>query len=213
MLNKDLFIEFLLKNQALKFGDYTLKSGRQSPYFFNLGLFNTGESLTQLGKFYAAALLEAKWEYEVLFGPAYKGIPLVATTCVALYEDHQVNAPFAFNRKEVKDHGESGQIVGTSLQNKKVVMLDDVITAGTTVRETLALLKEFSAQLNGILIAFDRQERGEGALTATQEVGQHYGIPIISILKLSDIIVYLSKHTEFSEELARIKAYQEQYGI
>ncbi len=213
MTMKSDFIEFLLQHQALKFGNFTLKSGRQSPFFFNLGVFSSGSSLTKLGEFYAQTLLQSQLEYEVLFGPAYKGISLATATSIALYQQNQLDVPFAFNRKEAKDHGDGGLIVGRSLQNKKVIMLDDVITAGTTVRETIRLLKEFSASFSGIIIAFDRQERGEGKLTATQEVQEQYGIPVASILKLNDVIEYLESQQKFKAELAAIKAYQEQFGL
>ena len=163
------FIEFLIENNALKFGEFTLKSGRISPYFFNLGVFNTGEALHKLGQFYAQALIDSGFEYDVLFGPAYKGIPLVSTTAISLYSDHKINIPYCFNRKETKDYGEKSDLVGAPLTGN-VIMFDDVITAGTTVRETIALVKQHNAHLNGIVIAFDREERGTGTLSAVADV-------------------------------------------
>ncbi len=211
-MSKEDFIEFLIKHQALKLGHFTLKSGRESPYFFNLGVFNSGASLAKLGEFYAAAIMETQLEYELLFGPAYKGIVLAATTSIALYQHHLLDIPYAFNRKETKDHGDGGQMVGSSLQNRKILMLDDVITAGTTVHETLNLLKHFSATLRGIVIAFDRQERGEGTLSATEEVSARYGIPIVSLLKLEDVIAYLRKKPAWDAHLRKIEDYVKDYG-
>lgn len=205
------FIEFLLDNHALKFGEFTLKSGRISPYFFNLGVFNSGKSLETLGTFYAEALLDAGFDYDVLFGPAYKGIPLVATTSIALFNHHQIDANYCFNRKEAKDHGDGGTLVGAPLQGN-VIMFDDVITAGTTVRETLALMDQHDAKLNGIVIAFDREERGTGTMSAVQEITEKTGVPIQSILKLSDVLTYLQDKPAYAETFKAIQAYQAEWG-
>ncbi len=212
MNHKHQFIEFLLAHQALKFGTFTLKSGRQSPYFFNLGVFHSGASFSQLGGFYAQALIETQLNYDVLFGPAYKGIALAVATSIALYQNHQMDAPCAFNRKEAKQHGDGGSIIGHSLENQKVVMLDDVITAGTTVRETLDILKTFNASLSGILIAFDRQERGENNLSATEEVKEKTGITVHSLITLKDLMEYLATQSQYAEVLNQIKIYQSQFG-
>ncbi|MDP1573729.1 MAG: orotate phosphoribosyltransferase [Coxiellaceae bacterium] len=205
------FIEFLIQNNALKFGEFTLKSGRKSPYFFNLGVFNTGKLLAKLGEFYAETFLQSRMPCDVLFGPAYKGIPLVASTSIILSEKFNKNMPYCFNRKETKDHGDAGNFVGAALKGD-VVMLDDVITAGTTVRETLSLLKNTEATLAGIVIAFDRQERGEGKLSAVQEVVKNYNVPVQSIVTLTDIIQYLQSQKMMSE-LGAIEDYRKSYGI
>lgn len=197
---KKQFIEFLLTHNALKFGEFTLKSGRISPYFFNLGVFHDGKSLSQLGKFYAQVIQHAHLDYDVLFGPAYKGIPLVASISIALYEQHQHNIPYCFNRKEVKTRGEGGQLIGAPLQNKKVVMVDDVITAGTTVRETIDLLTSVNANLTAIIIALDRQE-----------TKKDYGVPVISLITVSDIVDYLSQQTGYESVLKQIEIYRAQH--
>lgn len=204
------FIDFLVKNHALKFGSFTLKSGRQSPYFFNLGMFYTGKSLATLAEFYAETLLQSRIPCDLLFGPAYKGIPLVAATSVILAEKFNKNYPYAFNRKEKKEHGDVGQFVGAPLLGH-AVMFDDVITAGTTVRETIAMLEGTEATLSGIIIAFDRQERGEGKLSAVQEVVKNYQIPVQSIVNLTDVINYL-KENKLAKELQAIENYREKYS-
>lgn len=204
------FIKFLLDNNALKFGEFTLKSGRLSPYFFNLGVFNSGKSLQTLGEFYAQALLDAGFNYDVLFGPAYKGIPLVSATSIALYNKHQRDVPYCFNRKVAKSYGDGGDLVGAPLSGN-VVMFDDVITAGTTVRETIDLVKQHNATLSGIVIAFDRQERGTGKLSAVNEVQQQLEIPVKSILTLSDILQYLENKPEYLEVKNKIIAYHDQW--
>jgi orotate phosphoribosyltransferase len=205
------FIEFLLKHKALSFGEFTLKSGRISPYFFNLGMFNSGASLAQLGEFYATTLLQSNFPHDMLYGPAYKGIPLVSATAIALANHHQKDTPYCFNRKEAKAHGEGKLIVGAPLEGK-VVMVDDVISAGTTVRETISLLENMNANLTGIVIAFDRQERGEGEQSAVQETAQKYGVPVQSIITLQDVIAYMNEHDDMKSNLKQIKHYLEEYG-
>lgn len=181
------FIEFALERQVLRFGEFTLKSGRKSPYFFNAGLFNTGRDLARLGRFYAAALVDAGIDYDLLFGPAYKGIPIATTTAVALAEHHDLDIPYCFNRKEKKDHGEGGNLVGSELKGK-VMLVDDVITAGTAIRESMEIIQANGATLAGVLIALDRQEKGKGELSAIQEVERDFGCQIVAIIKLADLI-------------------------
>jgi orotate phosphoribosyltransferase len=206
------FIEFALARQVLRFGEFTLKSGRTSPYFFNAGLFNTGKDLARLGRFYAAALMDSGIEFDLLFGPAYKGIPIATTTAVALCDHHNVDIPYCFNRKEAKTHGEGGSLVGSELKGK-VMLVDDVITAGTAIRESMKIINAHNAQLAGVLIALDRQEKGQGELSAIQEVERDFGCQIVSIIKLADLICYLSEKPGMEAELASVSAYREQYGI
>ena len=206
------FIEFALERQVLRFGEFTLKSGRTSPYFFNAGLFNTGRDLARLGRFYAAALVDSGIEHDLLFGPAYKGIPIATTTAVALAEHHDIDKPYCFNRKEKKDHGEGGSLVGSELQGR-VMLVDDVITAGTAIRESMEIIQANDAKLAGVLIALDRQEKGKGELSAIQEVERDFGCEIVSIVKLGDLITYLSEKPGMENELASVSAYREQYGI
>lgn len=206
------FIEFALERQVLRFGEFTLKSGRISPYFFNAGLFNTGRDLARLGKFYAAALVDSAIEHDLLFGPAYKGIPIATTTAVALCEHHNIDIPYCFNRKEKKDHGEGGSLVGSELKGR-VMLVDDVITAGTAIRESMEIIAANQAQLAGVLIALDRQEKGKGELSAIQEVERDFGCKIASIVKLSDLICYLAEKPGMEEQLASVSAYRERYGI
>lgn len=207
------FIAFLIDNNALQFGEFTLKSGRISPYFFNLGVFHTGKSLLQLGEFYAEALQRSRMHCDLLFGPAYKGIPLATATSMVLYEKFNQSMPYCFNRKEKKEHGDSGQFVGAPLKGN-VVMLDDVITAGTTVRETVALLKNTEASLSGIIIAFDRQERGVSNIhSAVQEAVKTFQIPVQSIVTLSDVTQYLATHKKLSVHLSAIEKYRKEYGV
>jgi orotate phosphoribosyltransferase len=206
------FIEFALARQVLRFGEFTLKSGRTSPYFFNAGLFNTGKDLARLGRFYAAALMDSGIEFDLLFGPAYKGIPIATTTAVALCDHHDVDIPYCFNRKEAKTHGEGGSLVGSELKGK-VMLVDDVITAGTAIRESMEIINAHDAQLAGVLIALDRQEKGKGELSAIQEVERDFGCQIVSIIKLADLISYLSEKPGMEAELASVSAYREQYGI
>ena len=206
------FIEFAIQNQVLRFGQFTLKSGRVSPYFFNAGLFNTGEHLTRLSRFYAAAIQDSGIAFDTLFGPAYKGIPLAATAAVALYEHFQRDIPYCFNRKEAKDHGEGGNIVGAPLQGR-ILIIDDVITAGTAIREAMEIIQAAGATAAGVVIALDRQERGKGELSAIQEVEQHYGLQVASIITLSDLMDYIQGDVALAEHAEAIQAYRAQYGI
>jgi len=207
------FIRFAIERGVLRFGEFTLKSGRVSPYFFNAGLFNSGMALSQLGQFYAQALLESGVEYDVLFGPAYKGIPLAAATAVALAEKHQQDMPWCFNRKEAKAHGEGGTLVGAPLAGR-VMIIDDVITAGTAIREVMHIIEaQEAAQAAGVLIALDRQERGNGELSAIQEVERDFNMPVISIVSLKQVLEYLAKDTELNKYLPAVERYREQYGV
>lgn len=206
------FIEFALSRQVLKFGSFTLKSGRTSPYFFNAGLFNTGGDLAKLGRFYAAALVDAGINFDVLFGPAYKGIPIATTTAVALAEHHDRDVPYCFNRKEAKTHGEGGSLVGSPLQGR-IMLVDDVITAGTAIRESMEIIKAQGAELAGVLIALDRQERGKGELSAIQEVERDFGTKVVSIIGLKDLIQYLEGKPEMAQHLDAVKAYRAEFGV
>ena len=206
------FIEFALSRDVLRFGEFTLKSGRVSPYFFNAGLFNTGSALARLGRYYAEAIVESGLKFDVLFGPAYKGIPLATTTSVALADHHTCDIPYSFNRKEAKAHGEGGNIVGSPLQGR-VLIIDDVITAGTAIRESMQLIEDAGATPAGVVIALDRQEKGRGELSAIQEVEQQYGIPVLSIVKLEDLITYLAEHPAMQANLTAVKAYRNRYGV
>ncbi|KYL33012.1 MULTISPECIES: orotate phosphoribosyltransferase [Pseudoalteromonas] len=206
------FIEFALEKQVLKFGEFTLKSGRTSPYFFNAGLFNTGRDLARLGRFYAAALEDAAIEYDVLFGPAYKGIPIATTTAVALADHYNKDVPYCFNRKEKKAHGEGGSLVGSELKGK-IMLVDDVITAGTAIRESMEIIADNGADLSGVLIALDRQEKGKAELSAIQEVERDFNTQVTSIVKLADLISYLENQGTMDEHLAAVKAYRDQYGV
>jgi len=210
---KRQFIQFALEREVLRFGEFTLKSGRKSPYFFNAGLFNTGKDLALLGRFYAEALLDANLKYDVIFGPAYKGIPIAAATVVALSEHHNIEVPYCFNRKEAKDHGEGGNLVGSSIQDKRVMLVDDVITAGTAIRESMQILENNRSKLSGVLISLDRQEKGKGELSAIQEIKKAYSCDVISIITLDDLINYLSNEEGKTDELARVESYQQQYGV
>jgi orotate phosphoribosyltransferase len=210
---KSEFIEFALNRQALKFGEFTLKSGRKSPYFFNAGLFNTGKDLALLGRFYAAALMDANLNYDVIFGPAYKGIPIVSSTVVALSEHHNVDIPYCFNRKEAKDHGEGGNLVGSSIYQQRVMLVDDVITAGTAIRESMRILEENQSKLAGVLICLDRQEKGQGNLSAIQEIKQTYHCDVISIITLDDLIQYLYQDPSRKDQVKQVEAYRTEYGI
>ncbi|MFZ9708282.1 MAG: orotate phosphoribosyltransferase [Steroidobacteraceae bacterium] len=210
------FIDLALARSALRFGRFTLKSGRESPYFFNAGLFNDGEALALLGESYAAALQGSGLAYDMLFGPAYKGIPLVSSTAVSLARDHRRNVPWAFNRKEAKTHGEGGQIVGTPLSGR-VVIVDDVITAGTAVRESVELIRAAGAEPVAVLLALDRQERGQGERSAVQEVEAEFGLRCISLITLAELIELLASPDSASglpvEQLEALRTYRAQYGI
>ncbi|MFT7414463.1 MAG: orotate phosphoribosyltransferase [Methylophagaceae bacterium] len=206
------FIEFALETGVLRFGSFTLKSGRTSPYFFNSGLFNTGASLARLGRFYAQAITESTLDYDVLFGPAYKGIPLASTTVIALADNHQRDVPYVFNRKEKKDHGEGGQLVGAELKGK-VLIIDDVISAGTSVRESVGIINAAAAVPAGVIIALDRQERGQDSRSAIQEVEAEHKIPVVSIIGLNDLLTYLQNNAELAQFLPAVEAYREQYGV
>lgn len=206
------FIEFAIERGVLKFGEFTLKSGRKSPYFFNAGLFNKGRDLARLGRYYAAALTDAGIAFDVLFGPAYKGIPIATTTAVALADHHDIDTPYCFNRKEAKSHGEGGNLVGSPLHGK-VMLVDDVITAGTAIRESMTLIEQNDATLAGVLIALDRQERGQGELSAIQEVERDFSTQVVAIVSLADVVTYLKEQGGFDESIAAINAYRESYGI
>ena len=205
------FIQFALDKGVLRFGEFTLKSGRISPYFFNSGLFDTGGSLAKLGRFYASALIESKIKFDMLFGPAYKGIPLASTCSIALADEHQQDLPYSFNRKEAKDHGEGGTIVGSALKDR-VMIIDDVISAGTSVRESIDLINQANATPAGVVIALDRQEVGKGELSAIQEIEQSYAIPVISIIKLENLINFLQDNTELAQYYDKVQAYRDRYG-
>jgi orotate phosphoribosyltransferase len=201
------FIEFALAQQALRFGQFELKSGRQSPYFFNAGAFTQGEGIAQLGHYYAKTLTNSPLTFDMLFGTAYKGIPLATTTAMALATEFGRNVPFAFNRKEPKDHGEGGQLVGAPLQGQRVVLIDDVITAGTAVREVKPLLEQAGATLVGILIALDRQERGQGNLSTISELENEFGVHILSIIRFTDLVTYLKGLPDYAQHLATMQNY------
>ncbi|MDP6968245.1 MAG: orotate phosphoribosyltransferase [Gammaproteobacteria bacterium] len=206
------FIEFAMARGVLKFGEFTLKSGRVSPYFFNAGLFNTGEALAKLGRYYAQALQASGLSCDLLLGPAYKGIPLATTTAVALYEHHQRDIPYVFNRKEAKTHGEGGNLVGAELTGD-VVIIDDVITAGTAIREVMALIEAAGANPVGTLIAVNRMERGQGELSAIQEVERDYNMQVVSIISFNDLLVYLQEQDDMQAEVEAMLAYRQAYGI
>ena len=206
------FIQFALERGVLRFGEFTLKSGRVSPYFFNAGLFDSGLALAKLGRFYAQALMDSGLSYDVIFGPAYKGIPLAATTAVALAEHHNRDMPWCFNRKEAKAHGEGGTLVGASLAGN-VVIVDDVITAGTAIREVMQIIKAQGAQAAGVLIALDRQERGTGELSAIQEVERDFNMPVISIVSLTQVLQFLAESPELKQYLPAVERYRADYGI
>jgi orotate phosphoribosyltransferase len=207
------FIELAIKHKALSFGEFTLKSGRKSPYFFNAGQFQTGSALASLGKFYAEALIQSDVEVDLVFGPAYKGIPLAAVTSTALFDQHQCDLPYSFNRKEAKNHGEGGTIVGAPLAGR-VLIVDDVITAGTAVREVMSIIEQAGAKPAAVLIGLNRQERGQGSLSAIEEIEQEYKIPVVSIVCLDDIIEYLIQNSHDDQGLIeRVKAYRAEFGV
>ncbi len=205
------FVDFMLEIGALKFGEFTLKSGRISPYFFNAGAFNTGEHLSRLGKFYAQAIQESNLEFNVLFGPAYKGIPLATATAMALNDSFNQNVPYSFNRKEAKTHGEGGDIVGHPLTGN-ILIIDDVITAGTAIREAMDIIKANGATAKGVIVAVDRQEKGKGEQSAIQEVEQNFNIQVLSIINLSHLVDYLKQGND-QTLIERIESYRNQYGV
>jgi orotate phosphoribosyltransferase len=206
------FLTFAIDIGVLKFGEFTLKSGRHSPYFFNSGLFNSGRSLSSLGGFYAKTIIASDIEFDMIYGPAYKGIPLASAMAIALANDYDRDVPYAFNRKEAKDHGEGGTIVGAPLQGK-VLIIDDVISAGTSVRESIDIIKAQGAEPAGVVIALDRQEVGKTDKTAIQEVEKEFGIPVVSIVCLGNLINYLEQQANLQEYVTAIKSYREKYGV
>ena len=205
------FIDFALRVGVLRFGEFTLKSGRQSPYFFNAGLFDTGGALARLGRYYAQAIVDSGIAFDVLFGPAYKGIPLAAVTAAVLHDGHGRDVAYAFNRKEAKDHGEGGVIVGHPLQGR-VLIIDDVITAGTAIRESVEIIRAHGATPAGVLIALDREERGQGERSAVQEVQDAFGLPVVSVLRLRDLMSHLETAGD-AATLASIRGYRDRYGV
>jgi len=205
------FLKFAIESQVLCFGEFKTKAGRMSPYFFNAGLFNDGGKLGKLGEFYAKAIVESGIEFDVLFGPAYKGIPLAASVAIALAGMGR-NVPFAFNRKEAKDHGEGGMVVGAELKGR-VLIVDDVISAGTSVRESMDLIRAHGASPAGVVIALDRMERGQGARSAVQEVREQYGVPVAAVVTLDDLIAYLETDPSWKERLNAVSTYRQQYGV
>ena len=209
---KETFIKLAIERQALKFGEFTLKSGRTSPYFFNAGFFNSGADLATLGDCYAQTLIDANAQFDMLFGPAYKGIPLGCTAAVSLARSHQKDIPFCYNRKEAKNHGEGGNLVGAPLSGR-VMIVDDVITAGTAIRESIELILAAGATPSGVLIALDRQEKGKSDLSAIQEIAKEYNMPVYAIINLDDLHQYIESQSTLSEYLAAITNYRLQYGV
>ncbi|NYA28059.1 orotate phosphoribosyltransferase [Haemophilus haemolyticus] len=206
------FIEFALSRNVLKFGEFTLKSGRKSPYFFNAGLFNTGADLARLGEFYAAAIQASAVNFDVVFGPAYKGIPIGTSVSVALFNRYGIDKPVCFNRKEVKDHGEGGNLIGSPLQGK-ILLVDDVITAGTAIRESMELISANQAELAAVLIALNRKERGKGELSAIQEVERDYQCQVLSIIDLDDLMQFIEQDPRYSSHLPEMRAYRAEFGV
>lgn len=206
------FIRFALSRNVLRFGEFTLKSGRISPYFFNAGLFNTGADLARLGEFYAKAIQANGLEYDVIFGPAYKGIPIGTTVSVALFNQFGLDKPVCFNRKEAKDHGEGGNLIGSPLQGN-VLLVDDVITAGTAIREAMDIIETNQARLSAVVIALNRKEKGKGELSAIQEVERDYQCNVLSIIDLDDLMQFIEQDSQYSQYLPAMKAYREQYGV
>lgn len=206
------FIEFALSRNVLKFGEFTLKSGRRSPYFFNAGLFNTGADLARLGEFYAAAIQASAVDFDVVFGPAYKGIPIGTSVSVALFNRYGIDKPVCFNRKEVKDHGEGGNLIGSPLQGK-ILLVDDVITAGTAIRESMELISANQAELAAVLIALNRKERGKDELSAIQEVERDYQCQVLSIIDLDDLMQFIEQDPQYSSHLPEMRAYRAEFGV
>ncbi len=209
---KSEFIKFALSRGVLKFGEFTLKSGRKSPYFFNAGLFNTGADLARLGDFYAQAIQANQLDYDVIFGPAYKGIPIGSAVSIALFNRFNLDKPVCFNRKEVKDHGEGGNLIGSPLQNK-VLLVDDVITAGTAIREAMDLISAHNAQLSAVVIALNRKERGKGELSAIQEVERDYQCQVLSIIDLDDLMQFIKQDPQFNQYIPAMQQYRDEYGV
>jgi len=209
---KNDFLELSLELEVLRFGDFTLKSGRNSPYFFDAGLFNTGYAAAKLGRYYASAIAESEIEFDMLFGPAYKGIPLVALAAAALAEHHDIDTPYAYNRKEAKDHGEGGSTIGAPVSGR-VMIVDDVITAGTAVREAAGLIEGLGAEVAGLVICLDRQEVGNGSKSAVQDIEDSLGIPVVSIVRLEEMIELLEESAEYGQHLKSVLAYRSKYGV
>ena len=209
---KKQFIEFALSRQVLRFGEFTLKSGRVSPYFFNAGLFNTSADLARLGEFYASAIEDNQLNYDMIFGPAYKGIPIGTTVAVALFNRYQRDVPVCFNRKEAKDHGEGGNLIGSPLQGN-VLLVDDVITAGTAIREAMDLIAANQAKLSAVVIALNRKERGKGELSAIQEVERDYQCQVLSIIDLDDLMHFIEQDEQYRQHLPAMRDYREKYGV
>ena len=209
---KQEFIKLSLDIGALRFGEFKLKSGRISPYFFNMGIFSSGRLIKKVGDFYASALLDSDLECDIIFGPAYKGIPIVTSMSAALSENHGKDIPFVYNRKEVKDHGEGGSTVGINLSGS-VVIVDDVITAGTAIRDAAKIIKATEAKITGILISLNRQEKGSGELSAVQDISDDLNVPVISIVTLDEVIEFIAKDESFQKHLENINAYRQEYGV
>ena len=206
------FIQFCLNNGIIELGDFRLKSGRKSPYFFNTGLFNTGDKIKHLSEFYTNTIIQANFEFDIMFGPAYKGIPLVVSTAMTLASKTNANIPFCFNRKSTKNHGEGGLLIGSPLKGN-VLLIDDVMTAGTAIHESVKIIETQSAKLSGIIIAFDRQEKGKTKKSAVEEIHQKYQIPVKSIIQFNDLIEYIKIDTQYQSFIKSLQAYRHQYGI
>ena len=206
------FIQFAISEGALRFGEFSLKSGRVSPYFFNTGAFDSGAALSRLGAYYAAAITASGIEFDMLFGPAYKGIPLGSAVAIALYRDHGHDLPFCFNRKERKDHGEGGEIMGAPLAGR-ILIVDDVISAGTSVKQSMGIIEHAGARAAGVVISLDREERGSGALSAAQQVEREHGIPVGNIVGLGTVLDYMREKSDYEREVTAIEAYLGEYGI
>ena len=209
---REQFLAFAIDRDVLRFGEFTLKSGRRSPYFFNAGLFNTGKALAMLGRWYAQAVIDSGIAFDMIFGPAYKGIPLAALTAAALAEEHDRDLPYCYNRKEAKAHGEGGNLVGAPLQGR-VLIVDDVITAGTAIRESVEIIRAAGATPCGVLIALDRQERGNGELSAVQQVERDFGLSVASIARLEDLVRFIEADPAYAEFLPALREYRRSYGI